>query len=106
MVRINTGDTMRFSYKNAAIAVIIFTLTLTTILILIAYRNESENNISSYTLKEYNGAVALFKGDEVINVYDGVILSTLPRSDRQMFTNGITIKSPDEAQNIIEDYDG
>ena len=96
---------MRFSYKNAAAAVIIFTLTLTTILVLIAYRSNGGEK-TSYTLKEYNGTVALFKGDRIITVYDGVVLSTLPYTDRQMFSSGITIENPDEAQGIIENYDG
>ena len=96
---------MRFSYKNAAIAVIVFTLILTTILILIAYRTDKVQN-TFYTLKDYNGTVALFKDNEIISIYDGVILSTLPLADRQKFSNGIIIKNPDEAESIMEDYDG
>ena len=96
---------MEFSYKKTAAAVIVFTLVLTTLLIIIAYRNAPVKE-ESYMLKSFEGTAALFRGDEVITVYDGVVISALPLSDRQRFDNGITVSTPDDAQSIIEDYDG
>lgn len=89
----------------AAATVVIFTLILVTILLLIAYRTDADKN-APYSLKNYNGTVALFKGEEIITVYDGIILSTLPYADRQKFSSGIMLESPDDVQSIIEDYDG
>lgn len=105
MSRILTGDTMIFSYKKTAAVVIAFTLILTIILILIYYRNPREVE-NKYILKEYNGTVALFKNDEVISVYDEIVLSAFPSADRQRFAEGIAINSPEEAEYIIEDFDG
>ena len=94
-----------FSYRRSAITVIIFTLILSIILMLIAYRGKA-NNPEKYVLKEYNGAVALFLGEEVLSVYDNIVLSTFPNADRQKFIEGIPVSSPEDAQIIIEDYDG
>lgn len=95
---------MKFSYKKAAATVIIFTMILTSILILVAYRNDAGNN--SYILKEYNDTVALYKNKKIVAVYDGVVVSALPYSDRLRLSEGITVESPDAAQSIMEDYDG
>ncbi len=96
---------MTFSYKKAAAAVIVFTLILTIILLLIHYRTPSKVE-DKYTLKEHNGVVALFKGDKVLLVYEDIVLSTFPSADRQKFFEGITVTSPDDAEKIIEDFDG
>lgn len=96
---------MKFSYKKTAAAVILFTLVLTVILILIAHRNEKTVD-SHYTLKSYNGTVALYCDNEIVTVYDGIVLSTLPYEDRARFSEGITVQNPTDAQIIVEDYDG
>lgn len=96
---------MTFSYKKTAATVIAFTLVLTVILISIAYRSEKAAD-SHYILKSHNETVALYRGDEVVTVYDGIVLSTLPYADRARFNEGIAVQNPDDAQIIIEDYDG
>ena len=96
---------MTFSYKKIAATVIAATLIIAIILILIAYRMPHSDK-TVYTLKEYKGTVALYKNDDIITVYDGVVLSSLPRADRQRFYDGMTVKDPQEAEAIIEDYDG
>lgn len=104
-VKNNIGDTMEFSYKKTAAAVIVFTLLLTTLLIIIGYRSAPAKK-ENYMLKNFEGTAALFRGDEVITVYDGVVISALPLSDRQRFFEGIPVLTPEDAQTIIEDYDG
>ncbi|MBO4693376.1 MAG: hypothetical protein J5659_03160 [Clostridia bacterium] len=94
-----------FSYKKTAVVIIIFTLILSVIIMLIAYRNPT-NEHKQYILKEYNGSVALFMGENILSVYDEIVLSAFPHSDRQRFIKGIPVSSPEEAQTIIEDYDG
>lgn len=96
---------MKYSYKKTAAAVIIATLILSVILILVAYRSKN-TVVADYMLKSYDGTVALYRGDDVVTVYDGIVLSTLPYADRARFIDGITVNSPEDAQIIIEDYDG
>ena len=96
---------MQYSYKKTAAAVITVTLLLTSLLLVIAYRSENAT-VSSYTLKERNGTVALYKGENLLTVYDGVVLSSLPIEDRVRFSEGISVENPEEADSIIEDYDG
>ena len=59
----------------------------------------------SYTICEYQGKIAIFKGDESvpIEIYD-VYVSTLPQHDRLLLEQGITVETPKELQKIIEDY--
>ena len=96
---------MNFSYKKVAGTVIAITLIFNVLLILLFYRNKSQNEVK-YVLKDYNENVALFKDDEVITVYDGIVLTSLPYSDIQRFIEGIKVESPEEAETIIENYDG
>ena len=96
---------MRFSYKKTAVYVIVITLAITTALLLIAYRKPATTEIK-YVLKEYKGTVALYKNGKILTVYDGIILASLPHSDRKRFVDGIEVKNEEEAEIIIEDYDG
>lgn len=96
---------MYYSYKRTAITVIVFTLIIISLILLIAYRNNDTQN-NSYFLREYNGIVALFKGEDVIEVYDGVVTDNLPFNDYKRFADGIEVSGIDEAQIIMEDYDG
>ncbi|MBO4433103.1 MAG: BofC C-terminal domain-containing protein [Clostridia bacterium] len=96
---------MKFSYKKVAAAVVIFTLILSSLLIIIAHRSNN-TAVSSYILRNDNGTVALYKDGEIITVYDGIAVDSLPAEDRARLSEGITIDSIDDAQSIIEDYDG
>lgn len=99
------GDIMNFSYKKTAAAVVVFTLLLSSLLIIIAYRS-GDREVSDYILKDYNGAVALYNNEKIVTVYDGIVLSALPYADRARFTEGVRVESIEEADSIIEDYDG
>ena len=94
-----------FSYKKTAAAVIIITLLLSSLLMIIAYRSDN-NAVSSYILKNNNGTVALYNGENIIAVYDGIVVDSLPAADRVRLNDGIKVDSPDDAESIIEDYDG
>lgn len=58
-----------------------------------------------YTIKEYNGKIAVFENNNTFpeNVYDTYI-SVLPESDQERLKNGITVNDKTELQRIIEDY--
>ena len=96
---------MTYSYKKTAAAVLAFTLIFTTILIVISYRNEKSES-EQYTLREYKGTVALYKGEEIIDVYEGIVTANLPLADREELAKGILVDSSAEAEIIIEDFDG
>ena len=105
LANIKSGDKMTYSYKKTAAAVLAFTLIFTTILIVISYRNK-KSEYEQYTLREYKGTVALYKGEKIIDIYDGIVTANLPLADREELAKGIDVKNSDEAQIIIEDYDG
>ncbi len=78
-------------------------LLVGSICIILMSRTEPEN---SYMLKEYNGNVALYFGEELVEVYDSVDVNVLPEYDVSMLNKGIELESPDEVISYLEDYDG
>ena len=69
---------------------------------------EDENNINHqeiYTIKEYEGKIAVFKGNDKkpYTVYESYT-SLLPTQDRQRLQNGIKVDNTTDLQKIIEDY--
>ncbi len=58
-----------------------------------------------YTIKEYEGKVAVFKNSDTtpLTIYEAYI-SLLPESDRQRLKNGILVDNSQDLQRIIEDY--
>ena len=96
---------MYYSYRKTTIIVVVFTLVITSLILLIAYRNNDAKN-NAYYLREYNGTVALFKNEELVEVYGGVVTDNLPFNDYKRFADGIKVSGIDEAQIIMEDYDG
>ena len=96
---------MLYSYRKTALCVIVFTLIISILLLLVAYRSYNTKT-DMYYLREYNGTVALFKNDDIMEVYNGVIVNNLPFSDQSRLKEGIKVAGAEEAQVIIEDYDG
>lgn len=71
------------------------------------YTETSVPVFSAYTLKEYDGKLAVFEADaaypaEVFNI----LVSTLPESDRDLLKSGIPANSKTELLRLIEDYTG
>lgn len=58
-----------------------------------------------YTVKEYEGKVAVFKNSDTAptTVYESYV-SLLPEQDRLRLSQGIRVDSTEELQKIIEDY--
>lgn len=58
-----------------------------------------------YTIKEYEGKIAVFKNSDnkPYTVYEAYT-SLLPEQDRQRLQNGITVDNTADLQKIIEDY--
>lgn len=68
---------------------------------------ESLTTSNTYTVKEYEGQVAVFSDDNdmPIKVFETSV-SSLPECDRKLLSTGITVDSPEELQRIIEDFTG
>lgn len=96
---------MNYSYKKTAAAILTVTALLSALLIIVAIRSDKSVE-EYYTLKEYNGSVALYNGEKMIDIFEGIVLSNLPDGDRKKFANGIKTDSLEEALSIIEDFDG
>ncbi len=59
-----------------------------------------------FMLKSYKNTVALYKNDELIRVYNNIVLNTLPQKDIQSFNKGIPVSNEIQAELMLEDYDG
>ena len=81
-----------------AIALIIVTLGHTA-----KYRKGNEE---PWVLQSYGNSVALYNGDEIVEVYGTIVLDTLPEEDKRMLDNGLSFLTKEEAVSAIEDYDG
>lgn len=59
----------------------------------------------NYILKSYKNTVALYNGEEIIEVYDNIILNTLPLEDIRNFNIGIPVSTPAAAELYLEDFE-
>lgn len=69
---------------------------------------EDEKNVKQqefYTIKEYEGKIAVFKDSDKkpFTVYEAYT-SLLPEQDRQKLKDGIKVDNTTDLQKIIEDY--
>lgn len=90
--------------------IIIFVLIIAIISLICALfsiLNKPEpREVTRWVLHSYGNNIALYKGDDIIEVFGAVALDTLPREDRQRLDNGIVFNTREEALSAIEDYDG
>lgn len=71
-------------------------------------RKENDENTKHqeiYTIREYEGRVAVFKNTDKVPfaIYEAYT-SLLPEQDRQKLKNGIQVDNTTDLQKIIEDY--
>ena len=82
------------------------TLLFTAIFLIILHSiNNSKTKNSNYTLKAYKNTVALYNGEEIISIYDNIILNTLPQKDIQNFHTGINFTSSIQAEQYLDDFE-
>ena len=67
-------------------------------------QNKKSGN-SNYSLKAYKNTVALYNGDKIIEIYNNIVLNTLPEKDILAFKNGIDVSTPSQAETLLEDYE-
>ena len=65
----------------------------------------SEYEEVAYTIRDYNGRIALFtkNNDKPEIVYD-IFTSSLPEGDKEKLRKGITVETEEEAKSLIDDY--
>lgn len=90
--------------KRLLILLVSLTITITTVIF--SYIKVSARNSAPMILKERNGKVALYKGNQIIKIYDEIVISVLPKIDQEALYSGIIIKNEKQLDAIIEDYDG
>ncbi len=66
-----------------------------------------ENNTKVYTLKDYNGQLALFinNNDIPAETYN-IFTKSLPKTDAEALINGIIAKNEEELNKMLEEYLG
>jgi len=94
--------------KKARYTVIIFVLAslLAIILAVVAVVRTKQENPDGWALYSYGNNVALYNGEEIVEVYGSISLDNLTEEDKKMLENGIHFTTRDEAITAIEDYDG
>lgn len=97
----------KFNQKVLSISIIVVAVAISFILITLGFAVSEHNpKEESWVLQSYGNNVALFNGEEVIEVYGAIILDTLPEEDKRLLDNGISFLTKEEAVMAIEDYDG
>ncbi len=80
-------------------------LFISIFLIFLHLVSDSKTTINNYTLKAYKNTVALYNGEEIIDVYDNIVLNTLPNNDVSKFKSGISVASPSQAEIYLQDFE-
>lgn len=93
--------------KSIGIIAIVITISLVAIILTLGMVVKTKKeNPESWILHSYGNNVALYRDDEIIEVYGSIMLDTLPEEDKKLLDNGIHFTTREEAVTAIEDYDG
>lgn len=92
--------------KKYSSVYIFLCVTLISILIVGLYFYGSDDK-ESYTLKEYQGRIAVFinENSEPEQVID-ININIFPDRDKELLKNGITVYTAEELYRLIEDFSG
>lgn len=96
---------MRLFTAKILFPILCFISAFLIILHFITQYQKTDTSVS-YTLKSYKNTVALYNGEEIITIYDNIVLNTLPPKDIQNFKNGIPVSTKAQAETYLEDFDG
>ncbi len=89
------------------ITILVISIAISLILVTLGFAfGEHQPKSKMWILQSYGNNVALYNGDEVIEVYGAIMLDTLPEEDKRQLDNGISFLTKEEARSAIEDYDG
>lgn len=98
-----------FEIKNKRWWFVIFFITLCIASLIITVSIVVKNKIEepeAWVLHSYGNNVALYNGENIVEVYGTIMIDTLPETDRKLLDNGIAFPTRKEAVNALEDYDG
>lgn len=90
--------------RKALYPILIFICIFVIVLYFIKDYNQKPNS-PVYVLKSYKNTVALYQNDKLVEVYENIVLNTLPQKDIQSFNNGITFKTEEQAEIYLEDFE-
>ncbi len=93
-------------YRYLLCSFLISTVVAVFLLILTGLKFTNDTVESSYKLKAYKNTVALYKNNEMVEVYEDVVLSNLPEGDRISLGEGIEFKNMQQVRLALQDYDG
>ncbi len=93
---------MPFFIKKILFPILIFA---SSFLIALYFISDYQSTSVNYTLKSYKNTVALYSGEDIIKIYDNIVLNTLPEKDIQSFNDGISITTPTQAEIYLEDFE-
>lgn len=93
--------------KIYAICAISISISIAVIIIALSYAAKTKKQEpTQWVLHSYGNNVALYNGENIIEIYGSIMLDTLPEEDRRQLDNGIAFLTREEAVSAIEDYDG
>lgn len=82
---------------------IVFFLILTAFLLISSSKPQEKSKI---VLKSYKNTIALYENGIKKEIYEQIVLNSLPPKDVEDLKKGIIISSKDELLRILEDFDG
>ena len=60
---------------------------------------------NNYMLRSYKNTIALYNNENIVKIYDNIVLNTLPQQDIQSFNNGIPVTSQTAAESYLQDFE-
>ena len=97
------SDILSKKLKILLVVIVISIITILSCSSVIYYYKAKENQ--PLMLKSKDNHIALYKGKQLIEVYDDININNLTDYDRKLLRNGIIIESDKELFAILEDYD-
>ncbi len=82
---------------------VVFSLILTAFLLMSTTQQKTSNE---FVLKSYKNTVALYENGVKKEIYEEIVLNSLPSKDIADLNKGIIIADKDELLRILEDFDG
>lgn len=95
------------TFRKFSIIIFSFTISLAILIITLSFvAKTKKDEPEEWVLHSYGNTVALYNGKQMVEVFSGIMLDTLPADDRRQLDNGLAFTTREEAVNAIEDYDG
>lgn len=94
--------------KQVFFIAILLSLIVLSLLVFMAFAFKGDDRIydnKEYVLKSHGDFLALYYGDKIVEVYDEIVVSSLPVYDQEQFISGIKIKNLEQLDEILEDFE-